>query len=179
MSADEGSIAQRRPEAGAAGRAGEADRLFGAGAADRPAARAVDRLTERPAQAVRGASADSGAGTPSGRRWRALALVAVLALGAIAAMWALLAALPLLGAGALALLNFVAEGFVWVVRAVEGGLDGWAILRRAGRGFGEAVSTPGVMGSLVVVELVGVAALYALHRLLRIGREPGAKEEKQ
>ena len=31
----------------------------------------------------------------------------------------------------------------------------------------------------VVVELVGVAALYALHRLLRIGRKPRSKEKKQ
>ena len=93
--------------------------------------------------------------------------------------WALLAALPFLGSGAVALLNFSAEGFVWVVRAVEGGLDGWAILRRVAQGIGEAVSTPGVTGGLVVVELVGVAALYALHRLLRIGREPRSKEEKQ
>lgn len=177
MSADEGSTAQRWLEAELAGRADEADRLFAAVAADLTAARAPARLAERVAQAVGGAHANAGA--PTGPRWHGLALVAVLALGAALAVWALLAALPFLGSGAVALLNFSAEGFVWVVRAVEGGLDGWAILRRVAQGIGEAVSTPGVTGGLVVVELVGVAALYALHRLLRIGREPRSKEEKQ
>ena len=160
-----------------AGRADEADRLFGAVAADLAAARAPARLAERVAEAVGGVAGSAGA--PPGPRWRGLALVAVLALGAAVAVWVMLAALPFLGAVAVALLNFSAEGFVWVVRAVEGGLDGWAMLRRVGRGIGEAVSTPGVTGGLVVVELVGVAALYALHRLLGIGREPRSKEEKQ
>ena len=160
-----------------AGRTDEADRLFGTVAADLAAARAPARLAERVALAVGGA--DAGGGAPSGPRWRGLALVAVLGLGAAAAVWAVVVALPVLGSGALALLNFSAEGFVWVLRAVEGGLDGWAILRRVGQGIGEAVSTPGVTGGLVVVELVGVAALYALHRLLRIGREPRSKEDKQ
>ena len=177
MAADEGSTAQRWLEAELAGRADEADRLFGAVAADLTAARAPARLAERVAQAV--GDADAGAGAPAGSRWRGLALVAVLALGVAAAVWALLAGLPFLGSGAVALLNSFAEGFVWVVRAVEGGLDGWAILRRVGGGLGEAVATPGVTGGLVVVELVGVAALYALHRLLRIGREPRSKEKKQ
>ena len=177
MSADEGSTAQRWLEAELAGRAEEADRLFAAVAADLTAARAPARLAERVARAVGGAHANAGG--PTGRRWQGLALVAVLALGAATAVWALLAALPFLGSGAVALLNFSAEGFVWVVRAVEGGLDGWAILRRVGQEIGEAVSTPGVTGGLVVVELVGVAALYALHRLLRIGREPRSKEDKQ
>ncbi len=160
-----------------AGRAEEADRLFGEVAADLASARAPARLAERVALAVGGA--DASAATPSGLRWRGAALVALLVVGAAAMVWALLAALPLLGSGAQALLNFSAEGFVWVVRAVEGGLDGWAILRRVGQGIGGAVSTPGVTGGLVLVELVGVAALYALHRLLRIGREPRSKEEKQ
>ena len=177
MAGDGDSTAQRWLEAELAGRADEADRLFGALAGELTAARAPARLADRVALAV--GAADAGAGTPSSPRWRAAALVAVLALGAVAVVWALLALLPYLGSGAVALLNFSAEGFVWVVRAVEGGLDGWAILRRVGRGLGEAVSAPGVTGGLVVVEFVGVAALYALHRLLRIGREPRSKEEKQ
>ena len=176
MSGDEGSTTQRWLEAELAGRADEADRLFRAVAADLTAVRAPARLADRVAEAVGGA--DAGAVAP-GPRWRGLALVAVLASGAAGAVWALLAALPFLGSGAVALLNFSAEGFVWVVRAVEGGLDGWAIFRQIGRELGEAVSTPGVTGGLVVVELVGVAALYALHRLLRIGREPRSKEDKQ
>ena len=177
MAGEGDSTAQRWLAAELAGRADEADRLFGALAGDLTAARAPARLADRVALAVGGAEAAAGA--PSGPRWRAAALVAVLVLGAIAAVWALLASLPLLGSGAVALLNFSAEGFVWVVRAVEGGLDGWAILRRVGRGLGEAVSAPWVTGGLVAVEFVGVAALYALHRLLRIGREPTSKEDKQ
>lgn len=177
MAGEEDSTAQRWLEAELAGRAEEADRLFDAVAGDLAAPRAPARLADRVALAVGGA--DGAAGVPAGSGWRAAALVAVLVLGAIATVWALLASLPFLGAGAVALLNFSAEGFVWVVRAVEGGLDGWAILRRVGRGLGEAVSAPGVTGGLVVVEFVGVAALYALHRLLRIGREPRSKEDKQ
>ncbi|MCY4075889.1 MAG: hypothetical protein OXH04_10730 [Acidobacteria bacterium] len=176
MAGEGDSTAQRWLEAELAGRADEADRLFGTLAGDLTAARAPARLADRVALAVGGA--DAAAGAPSGPR-RAAALVAVLVLGAVAAVWVLLAMLPFLGSAAVALLNFSAEGFVWVVRAVEGGLDGWAILRRVGRGLGEAVSAPGVTGGLVAVEFVGVAALYALHRLLRIGREPRSKEDKQ
>ena len=95
-----------------AGRAEEADRLFGEVAADLASARAPARLAERVALAVGGA--DASAATPSGPRWRGAALVALLVVGAAAMVWALLAALPLLGSGAQALLNFSAEGFVWV-----------------------------------------------------------------
>ena len=43
-----------------------------------------------------------------------------------------------------------------------------------GRAIGASLSSPEVGGTIVVVELVGVAALYALHRVLSRDREPEA-----
>ena len=177
MAADERETAKRWLAAERAGRADEADRLFGGVAAWLPAASAPDELAERVARAAGGAEEESG--SRFGARRRGLAVAVVFALATAAAVAGLVALAPFAAALALALLNFSAEGFVWVVRALDGGLDGWGILLRAGSALGRAISTPGVTGGLVVVELVGVAALYALHRLLRVDRESRSKEEKQ
>ena len=179
MAADESQPAENWRVAELAGRVDEADRLFGAVAAGLTVTRAPSGLANRVAQSVGGAdTADTSDAPRSAARWRGVALVAILLLGSAAAVGALLALTPVLASWARELLNFSAEGFVWVVGAVDGGLGGWAILRRVGRGIGEAISTPGVTGGLIGIELVGVAALYALHRLLRVDREPTSKEDK-
>ncbi len=72
---------------------------------------------------------------------------------------------------ALALLRSSFSGFVWVVQAVADGLDMWTILVRAGRSLGAALATPRVTLALVGAELVGVAALYGLHRVLMLEKE--------
>ena len=72
------------------------------------------------------------------------------------------------------LLNFSVQGFVWIVGGLEGGLDTWSLVTEVGRAIGASLSLPQVSGAIVGVELVGVAALYALHRVLADDREPEA-----
>ncbi len=69
------------------------------------------------------------------------------------------------------LLNFSVQGFVWIIGGVEGGLDTWSLLVEVGRALGATLATPQVSASVVVIELVGVAALYALVRVLSLDRE--------
>ena len=68
-------------------------------------------------------------------------------------------------------LNFSARGFVSVVQAADGGVDAWTILARAGRALGTVIASPRVTAMFVGVELIGVAVLYGLHRLLKIEKE--------
>ena len=90
-----------------------------------------------------------------------LTAVAILVLGA---------ALTLLGRflvrQVVLLLNFSVQGFVWIVGGLEEGLDAWSLAGEIVRAIGAGLTTPEVGAGIVVVEIVGVAALYALHRLL-------------
>ena len=70
---------------------------------------------------------------------------------------------PLMVRGAARLLNISVQGFVWIVRGLEGGLDAWSLMAEIGRVVGASLTTPQVSLSVV---LVGVAALYTLHRVL-------------
>jgi len=63
------------------------------------------------------------------------------------------------------------QGFVWIVGGLEGGLDTWSLVAAVGRALGSSLSLPEVSGMIVVIELVGVAALYALYRLLAGDKE--------
>lgn len=54
-----------------------------------------------------------------------------------------------------------------VVRSAAEGLDWWAILVRVGRAAAESLVTPQVSTVVVVIEILGALALYALSRLLR------------
>lgn len=73
---------------------------------------------------------------------------------------------PLMVRGAARLLNISVQGFVWIVRGLEGGLDAWSLMAEIGRVVGASLTTPQVSLSAVLLELVGVAALYTLHRVL-------------
>lgn len=92
---------------------------------------------------------------------RALVLVgstvlAVLAIAAILQLPRLLLAVLDLGVAAL----------VWVVLALERGLDVWAILAQMGRTAATVIAAPQVTFALVGIALIGAAALYALQRIL-------------
>ena len=78
---------------------------------------------------------------------------------------------PFLVRQVLRLLNFSVQGFVWIVRGLEGGLDIWSLMAQIGRAVGASLTTPQVSASVVVIELVGVAALYTLHRVLSYDKE--------
>ena len=69
------------------------------------------------------------------------------------------------------LLNFSVQGFVWIVGGLEGGLDVWSLLVEIGRAVGATLTTPQVSGGVVMIELVGIVALYALLRMLALDRE--------
>ena len=86
---------------------------------------------------------------------------AVLGLGA-AVVWLG----PILVRQVVRLLNFSVQGFVWIVGGLEQGLDAWSLAAEIARAIGAGLTTPGVGAGIVLIEIVGVAALYALHRLL-------------
>ena len=103
---------------------------------------------------------------------RQLATIAALALfGVSMVLVGAVALAPLLAAQLFDLLNFSTRGFVWLVRALDSGLDAWTIVTRAGRAIGSAIATPRVTLGFVGIEMVGVAALYGLHRMLRLEKE--------
>lgn len=73
---------------------------------------------------------------------------------------------PILVRQIVRLLNFSVQGFVWIVGGLEQGLDAWSLAAEIARAIGAGLTTPGVGAGIVLIEIVGVAALYALHRLL-------------
>ena len=73
---------------------------------------------------------------------------------------------PLLVRQVVRLLNFSVQGFVWIVGGLEQGLDAWSLAAEVVRAVGAGLTTPGVGAGIILIEVVGVAALYALHRLL-------------
>lgn len=93
-----------------------------------------------------------------------------LSLSIAAAMLGLGAAVawlgPFLVRQVVQLLNFSVQGFVWIVGGLEQGLDAWSLAAEVARAIGAGLTTPGVGAGIVLIEIVGVAALYALHRLL-------------
>ena len=91
--------------------------------------------------------------------------------GAVALVVLLVLLGPFLVRQVARLLNFSVQGFVWIVRGLEGGLDIWSLMAEVGRAVGASLTTPQVSASVVAVELVGVAALYTLHRVLAYDKE--------
>ena len=69
------------------------------------------------------------------------------------------------------LLNLTARAVVWIVGAVNSGLDTWSILVGMGRAVSTVLSTPVVTLVLVGLEVVGIVALFVLHRILRLDKE--------
>ena len=89
----------------------------------------------------------------------------------IAGVVGVIASTPWLVSISVGLVRLSARGIAWVVQALQSGLDIWTILGRLGQAIGSALTTPAVIVTFVGLELLGVAALYALHRLLRRGKE--------
>lgn len=66
---------------------------------------------------------------------------------------------------------------VWLFVALQEGTDWWTIAGRVGAALANAIVTPQVTTWLVVLELVGAAALFVLQRLFRNeGRSAGSEE---
>ena len=98
-------------------------------------------------------------------------LLAWCGVGAAAMIGTLVVLGPFLVRQVVRLLNFSVQGFVWIVRGLEGGLDTWSLMAEIGRAVGASLTTPQVSAGVVVIELVGVAALYTLHRVLSHDQE--------
>ena len=78
--------------------------------------------------------------------------------GAVALVGTLVVLGPFLVRQVVGLLNFSVQGFVWIVRGLEGGLDAWSLIAEIGRVVGASLTTPQVSLSVVLLELVGVVA---------------------
>ena len=70
----------------------------------------------------------------------------------------------------LALLNAAASGLAWLVQAAEEGRSFWEVSMTAMRTIGSAMASPSVIGVIVAVEVLGLAALYGLDRMLSAER---------
>lgn len=95
-----------------------------------------------------------------------------LALG-IGAGWLGLAAVAVIYLGGLALhgmargVALLPRAIVWLFLAAQDGADWWSIAGRAGAAVAATLATTQVMWWLIVLELVGVAALAGLQVMLR------------
>ena len=90
-----------------------------------------------------------------GAAWLGLGLIAAIYLGGLAIEGV---------ARGVALLP---RAVVWLFLAAQDGADWWSIAGRAGAAVAATLATSQVMWWLIVLELVGVAALAGLHVMLR------------
>ena len=115
------------------------------------------------------------------RRVRRMALAAAIA---AAALGAVLAGAVYIGGvllqGVAVALALVPRAIVWLALAAQDGADWWSIAGRAGGAIVATLASSQVMWWLVGLEVVGVAALAGLQKILRDemrGRD--SEEEKQ
>ena len=57
------------------------------------------------------------------------------------------------------------------MQAFEEGRGVWDVIVLAGRTIGSALTAPRVIGGIVALEVLGLAALYGLDRLLSVDRK--------
>jgi hypothetical protein len=75
------------------------------------------------------------------------------------------------------MLVLVPRGIVWVAVSLDAGMNGWAIASRVASSAVGMLAMPLVTVSLIALELVAVAALFALRTLLR--NQARADESKE
>ncbi len=102
------------------------------------------------------------------RRVAGMALAGVAAIAVAVAGGAALA--PYLLSQFLAFLNAAASGLAWLVQAVQEGRGFWDVSMTAIRTIGSAMASPSVIGVIVAIEVLGLAALYGLDRMLSAER---------
>ena len=90
-----------------------------------------------------------------GAAWLALGAVTIVTVGRV------------LTAATIQGLALLPRALVWLAVALQQGADWWSIAGRAGAAIGDVVTRSDVAMPLVALEMVGVAALYGLQRLLR------------
>lgn len=152
---------RRWTDADADGREDEAEAGF------RAVFRSVPMLTPGAGLTDRLVHAVARAAERRTRRTRLAGLAAVVA-GGLGAVIAILPHLPRL---LFHVVNLAVSATLWIVQAFERGVEIWSALAQLGRAAGAAMTIPAVTLWLVGVELLGVTALYALHRVLTSEQE--------
>jgi hypothetical protein len=99
--------------------------------------------------------------------WLGLAVVAVVYLGGLLVQGMSLA------------MVLLPRGIVWLALAAQDGADWWSIAGRAGAAVAAAFASSRAIWWLIGLELVGVAALAGLQKLLRDETRGGDVEEVQ
>ena len=74
-------------------------------------------------------------------------------------------------------LILVPRGLVWIASSLETGMNGWAIASHIASAAVSTIGVPTVTVALIALEIVAVAALFALRTLLR--NEARAEEPKE
>jgi|SoiMethySBSTD1v2_1073268.scaffolds.fasta_scaffold128530_4 hypothetical protein len=94
-------------------------------------------------------------------RWAGLAAVAVTTLVASGFVLA-----PVAVRALVQMFSLLLRGSLWLATAIGRGDDSWTIAAAVGRGMTTALVTPGAMGVLGGLLLLGAVALFGLQRLL-------------
>jgi hypothetical protein len=109
-----------------------------------------------------------------------MALATAIAAGSVAGVVVavtLVGGLLLQGIGVALML--VPRAIVWLALAAQDGADWWSIAGRAGGAVVATLASSQVMWWLVGLELVGVAALIGLQKMLRDEMRGGDSEEEK
>ena len=102
------------------------------------------------------------------RRVRRVALATAIGAGGLGlALVAVVYVGGLLIQGVSLVLTLVPRAIVWLVLAAEDGADWWSIAGRAGGAVAATLTSSQVMWWLIGLELLGVAALVGLQKMLR------------
>ncbi len=94
-------------------------------------------------------------------RWAGLAVVAVSTILASAFLLA-----PIAVRALVQMFELLLRASLWLATSIGRGDDGWTIATAVGRGLTTALVTPGALGVLGGLLLLGAAALFGLQRLL-------------
>ena len=100
------------------------------------------------------------------RRWVLIGAWTAAAVLIVAAAAAVFSASPLLGRSLVKAIAFLSGHTVpWLIAYAGVALHGWLTLGHVGAVIGGALMTPGRAAAVVGVELLGIAAFYALNRI--------------
>jgi len=112
---------------------------------------------------------------------RRLASIGAAVLGIVATLLAIYVVIVQLAGRLIAIfvdaLVLVPRGLVWIASSLETGMNGWAIASHIASAAVSTIGVPTVTVTLIGLELVAVAALFALRTLLR--NEARAEEPKE
>lgn len=101
----------------------------------------------------------------------AVAATAAIGMGALVTVGVVVALVVYGPRVLLGAVDLTVEATLWAIAALDRGLDVWSLLAQVGRTAGAVIAAPEVITALAAVGLVGIGALYGLHRLLMLEQE--------